>query len=82
MSAHPLFEDMFAKIFGCAAPQNVQPIARPDDLDVIHMDNEAIEDIRDSHERAEDRREMPRMDYGTIADVESDIKGAHDDDRR
>jgi len=81
MSAHPLFEDMFAKIFGVPAPRMVEPM-RPDDLDVIHMDNEAIDDIKESHERAEIIGQLPRMDYGTIADVESDIKGAHDDDRR
>ena len=81
MSAHPVFEDMFAKIFGAPAPRIPEPM-RPDALDVIHMDNDAIEDVRDSAERAEETGELPRMDYGRIADREANIKGAHDDDRR
>lgn len=32
MSAHPVFEEMFSKIFGAPAPQNVKPIAPPEPL--------------------------------------------------
>lgn len=69
MSAHPVFEDMFLKFFGAPAPRTPEPM-RPDDLDVIHMDNEGIEDIRDSQERAEQNGEIPRMDYGRLTQPE------------
>lgn len=71
MSAHPLFEQMFATIFGypgkLTPPEqdHLPAIPRPDDLDVIQMDNEAIEDVRDSVEREEDAGRMPRMKYLT-----------------
>ena len=80
MSRHlDMANEVFDRMFGT---KRLPAIQRPDDLDVIHMDNEAIDDIKESHERAEIIGQLPRMDYGTIADVESDIKGAHDDDRR
>jgi hypothetical protein len=66
MSAHPVFEDIFQKMFGAPAPRAPEPI-RPDDLDVIHMDNDAIEDVRDSAERAEETGAMPRMEYGRLS---------------
>lgn len=81
MTAHPIFEDMFLKFFGAPAPRTPEPM-RPDSLDVVHMDNDAIEDVRDSAERAEETGELPRMDYRRIADREAADKGAHDDDRR
>jgi len=81
VSVHPVFEDIFQKMFGASAPRTPEP-TRPDDLDVIHMDNDAIEDVRDSQERAEQNGSIPRMDYGRIADREAADKGAHDDDRR
>lgn len=63
MSAHPVFEQMFAKFFGAPAPRIPEPM-RPDALDVIDMNNESINEIRDSAERAEETGELPRMDYG------------------
>jgi hypothetical protein len=36
---------------------------RPDNLDVIDMNNASIDDIRDSQLAAEDRGELPRMQY-------------------
>jgi hypothetical protein len=81
MSVHPVFADIFAKVIGAPAPRIPEPM-RPDDLDVIHMDNDAIEEVRDSAEREENAGRTPRMDYGRIADREAKIKGAHDDDRR
>jgi hypothetical protein len=55
---------------------------RPDLLDVIDMDNNAIEPIRDSAIAEEDEGRMPRMDYGTIADVEAALKGGLCHERR
>mgnify|MGYP003490910218 CR=1 FL=1 len=46
-----------------AAMQQGIPPMRPDDLDVIDMDNNAIEPIRDSAIAAEDAGQMPRTNY-------------------
>lgn len=40
---------------------------RPDNLDVIDMNNQSIDDIRDSQLAAEDRGDAPRMDYGRLS---------------
>lgn len=40
---------------------------RPDNLDVIDMNNQSIDDIRDSHLAAEDRGEIQRMNYGRLS---------------
>lgn len=61
------FEQSFAAIFGVPPPKNVAPIPRPDALDVIDMNNHAINEIRDSAERAEETGELPRMDYGRLS---------------
>lgn len=76
------FDEAFRRIFGVNLMPDITPPLRPDDLDVIQMNNEAIEEVRDSQERAEITGELPRMDYGRIADREAAEKGAHDDDRR
>lgn len=85
MSAHPVFEDIFKKIFGAPGkpmppaantyPDSLPAIDRPDALDVTYHDNEAIEEVRDTAEEAENKGEIPRMDYSVIAEVEGDLKG-------
>ena len=46
-----------------AEMQKIVPPMRPDDLDVIHHDNTAIDEIKQSHEAAEDAGQMPRTNY-------------------
>lgn len=40
---------------------------RPDNLDVIHMGNDAIDEVCDSQLAAEDRGDLPRTDYGRLS---------------
>lgn len=40
---------------------------RPDNLDVIHMANDAIDEVCASQLAAEDRGDIPRTDYGRLS---------------
>lgn len=64
------FNEAFRRIFGVNLMPVITPPMRPDDLDVIHMDNDAIEEVRDSAERAEETGSIPRMDYGRLTQAE------------
>ncbi|KAF1706257.1 hypothetical protein [Pseudoxanthomonas sacheonensis] len=77
MSAHPVFETIFTAIFGTPErptppaantfPDSLPAISRPDNLDVIDMNNESINEIRDSCEAEENAGRTPRMDYGRLS---------------
>lgn len=53
-----------------AARHHVEcPPPRPDNLDMLHLANHAIEEIADSAVRAELAGEIPRMEYSSVQGV-------------
>lgn len=73
MSRHlDMANEIFDRMFGVKRLPDIAPPMRPDSLDVIDMNNESINEIRDSQEREEDAGRMPRMDYGTTHEEHDD----------
>lgn len=54
-----------ASLVGVPTPRPLSEM-RPDALDVIHMDNDAIDEVADSAIAAENSAQIPRTDFGYL----------------